>query len=108
MKKESRALYVYSERGFLIGFLLRKESFDRVYIGCRGGDFLRRVMSDSAFKQARKAFFLRGSERVDELDILGAEEAVNEELYNLARSIIFSLTLLAGEDACSSAQSAGA
>lgn len=108
MKKESRVLYLFSKDGLIVGFLLRGRSFDRVYIGCHGGDFIERIQSDSAFKQTRKVYYLEGSDLPVEFKILGGSHINREDLYSLAVEIVSSLKRLGGEKACISAQGAEA
>ncbi|MEM1604907.1 MAG: hypothetical protein QW604_03345 [Fervidicoccaceae archaeon] len=104
MKKESRVLFLFSKNNFVVGFLLRKSAFEKVYIGCSGQDFINRIQNDSAFKQTRKVYYLQGSDLPAEFKILNASQLNNAELSNLAYDIIQSLKKLSGEDTCISAQ----
>lgn len=104
MKKESRILYLFSKNNIIVGFLLRRSSFEKVYIGCSGKDFINRIQNDSAFKQTRKTYYLKGSDIPIEFKILNASELNNVELHNLAYDIIKSIEKLVGEDVCIFAQ----
>lgn len=108
MKRESRTLFLYCKSKVVVGFLLRGDSFDRVYIGCEDGDFIDRVYNDSAFKQTRKVYVIRGSDPSSIFSILRPGEIDNRELLIVAEEIINSLKRLGGEQVCSSAPDAEA
>lgn len=103
-KKEKRELYLFCKNNLMIGFLLRRNSFDRVYIGCKNEDFLERIQRDPAFKQTRKVFYINGSDYSDDFKILNATLVNKEELYNLAMDIVNSLKKFMEGETCISVQ----